>query len=774
VPALRLGFNLATNLCHLDRHAEAALLLPEVRQMAEALRKGLDQLRVDWLEGRIAAGLGRPAAALAAFARVRGKRNRGMEDSFPQEAADPPRPRSGLRGRPPWDSVPQRTWKNHQKCMPYVHEGMASSWPAAYDAALVTLVERQRNLARLQPYLRKSSDLGACPMEKKAPLVAAVTGIAALAVLVLTTGSQPGRAAAIPLAAPRAGLSSGAGAAATAAAAASPAERLKPCRVEGVREEARCGTYAVWEDREERRGRKIDLYVVVLPALEPAARPVADAVTFLHGGPGAAATEEAGGLSTLRELRRHRDLLLVDQRGTGRSNPLNCDFYGPGSHAKGADPRLLAGELFPPAAVHQCRVQLEKAANLALYTTAIAMDDLDEVRAWLGYDQLDLYGGSYGTRAAQVYLRRHPRAVRAMVLDGVAPVDETLPLHHAYAGKRAVDLLFAECAADAACHAAFPNLAAELQEVFARVDRGVKVRIPDPRAGGTVEVTPDRGTLAEGLRFMMYGASDRLVPLAVHRAFQGDLAQLVTLAADRRANLDRVLSMGMNFSVTCAEDLPFIDDATAARETAGTLLGDYRIREQKRVCADWPRGSIPADAHQLVQSDVPALLISGERDPVTPPEFGRRVASHLPNGLLLIVPHGAHGAEGPCAEGIVARFVERATVKGLDTACIAANPAPHFQTRARVEIQVDPKLLERYAGTYQLEGFDLTLVPRDGHLVAAAAGQADLEMFADAPNHFFSRSVDLEIEVVQGPDPGAPPELVVHLGGQELRGKRRS
>jgi pimeloyl-ACP methyl ester carboxylesterase len=552
-------------------------------------------------------------------------------------------------------------------------------------------------------------------------------------------------------------------------AAAAAADRLKPCQIEGTAEPALCGTYEVWEDREARRGRKIPLNILVLPALEgPAA---ADAFTFLEGGPGGAATRDAAGFAPQKELRRHRDILFMDQRGTGKSNPLDCDFYGPDSHNKVVDPKLLAGELFPPAAVRQCRDRLEKVANLKLYTTALGMDDLDEVRAWLGYAKLDIEGGSYGTTAAQVYLRRHPGAVRIVVLDGVAPVDEPIPLHHAYAGQRAIDLLFAECAAQPACHAAFPHLPEELRAVITRVEHGVTVRIPDPRGGGTVEVTADRGTIAEGLRFMMYGATARQVPLAVHQAYEGDLAQLVSLAVQRRAAINAILAMGMNFSVTCAEDLPFIDDATTARETAGTMLGDYRVREQKRVCELWPRGSIPADAREPVRSDLPVLLFSGERDPVTPPEFGARVAKWLPNSLFLVVPHGSHGAEGPCADHLVAEFVERASTKGLDTACIAANPPTQFQTKAPVVVQVDDKILDSYAGTYEVEGQRISLARRDGHLVLQTAGAPDTEFFPDSASHFFARSEAIELEWVAGAA-GAPPALVMHFGEQAVDAKR--
>lgn len=577
---------------------------------------------------------------------------------------------------------------------------------------------------------------------------------------------QPSGAAA---AATATAAAAAAAAAPAAAAAARPADRLKPCHVEGVSEEVLCGTYSVWEDREARRGRKIDLNIVVLPALSAHRAP--DAIVYFAGGPGSAATREGIGLADDKELRKHRDILLVDQRGTGRSNPLDCDFYGPGSHAKGADPKLLAGDLFPPEAVRQCRDRLEKVADLRLYTTALGMDDVDEVRAWLGYGKVDLFGGSYGTQAAQVFLRRHPQVVRSVVLDGVAPVDEPIPLHHAYAGKRAVDILFAECVAAAACHAAFPHLAEELQAVMARVDRGVKVMLPDAKPGGTVEVTPSRGLIAEGIRFLMYGSAARKVPLAVHQAYEGDLTQLVGIAVDRRATMDRILEMGMGFSVTCAEDLPFIDAAAAARETAGTLLGDYRIREQKRVCAEWPRGSIPADERVLVRSDVPVLLFSGERDPVTPPEFGERVAKGLPNSLHVVMLHGSHGAEGPCATALTHQFLEKASVKGLDASCASKTPPTRFELAARVEKRLDPKLLDSYAGTYALGGFNLTLVRQGDHLVAQATGQGDLELFADAEDHFFAKSEDLELQIVPG-KAGAAPQIVVHAGSEELHGKR--
>jgi pimeloyl-ACP methyl ester carboxylesterase len=439
------------------------------------------------------------------------------------------------------------------------------------------------------------------------------------------------------------------------------ASRPAPCKIEGLDEEVRCGTYPVWEDRAARSGRQIPLQIVILPATGP--NRMADPVFFLAGGPGAGATANAAGPAQ-SPVRRQRDLVFVDQRGTGGSGTLDCDLYE-GS----ADLAKLAGDQFPIPAVRRCREKLEKRADLRLYTTALAADDLDEVRAWLGYDKVNLHGGSYGTRLAQVYLKRHPASVRTVILEGVAPLDEPIPLHHAWAGQRAVDLLLDDCAADAACRAAFPNLRAEIQEVFARIDRGVTVEVTDPRNGRKVAVRPSRGLVAEGVRFALYADRGGNVPRTLHRAFQSDLAPLVELALTRRLGLDEALATGLMFSVTCAEDLPFISDEAAARETRGTLLGTYRIQQQKEVCKIWPRAEVAPADREPVRSPAPVLLISGDRDPVTPPDFGERVARHLPNSLHAVQAGGGHGVDGDCMTGIVTAFLERGSAQGIDVAC---------------------------------------------------------------------------------------------------------
>ncbi|MBZ5723737.1 MAG: alpha/beta hydrolase [Acidobacteriia bacterium] len=443
-----------------------------------------------------------------------------------------------------------------------------------------------------------------------------------------------------------------------------------PCRVPGVPGQGLCASYPVWEDRERGAGRKIGLQIVILPALGGNHAP--DPLFILAGGPGAAATEMIPGFSRNRALRERRDLVFVDQRGTGGSNPLDCDFYG-----DPPDLRTVAGVSFPVEAIRRCRERLSAIADLGLYTTALGMDDVDEVRRWLGYGKIDLWGGSYGSMAAQVYLRRHGASVRTVVLAGVAPVDELIPLHHARAGQRAMDLLFAACRADAPCRAAYPKLSDEFRAVFESVRSGVEVAVHDAE-GRAVRVRPGVSALAEGIRHYLYGGNVGALPGMIHRAAAGDLAPLVQTAIAAELNLMRGISLGMLLSVTCAEQIPYIDDATLARETANTFLGGLRVQEQRAACREWVQGAVPADVHRLVQSNVPVLLISGNRDPVTPPEFGERVAKQLPNSLHVVFPEASHGNWGACGRQIEAQFIERGAVQGLDVSCAAARTPPRF------------------------------------------------------------------------------------------------
>lgn len=448
--------------------------------------------------------------------------------------------------------------------------------------------------------------------------------------------------------------------------------RLEPCRVPRVPETLRCGMLEVAENRAAPHGRRIGLRIVVLPAKEAAAG--AAPLFHLEGGPGVAATVMAPLYAVeLPEYRRRRDVVLVDRRGTGGSNGLECPID---------ETRSRLEQMYPAKEVADCRRTLEERADLTQYTTEAAADDLDEVRAALGHDRIDLFGLSYGTRLALVYMRRHPERVRSAVLMGPAPTDLAMPLHHAPDAQRALEMMFADCAADAGCGRAFPRLREEMAEVLERLDKSpAPVTLDDPRSGRAVTYRLTRGAFAEQVRARLYSPASRAgVPLAVHAASRGDFGPF--LQPLRSGGGGPSIAEGLYLSVTCAEDVPFIDPAEAARLAAGTALGMYRVREQSAACAQWPRGRVSPDFRRPVDSKAPTLIVTGGRDPVTPPRLGEQVVRHLPNGRHLVVPQGAHVPVGiepvACLDGIMLRFFENPWAKDLDTACVKDMRAPPF------------------------------------------------------------------------------------------------
>lgn len=455
---------------------------------------------------------------------------------------------------------------------------------------------------------------------------------------------------------------------------------LTPCQRPEIDGEALCGKYEVYEDRSARAGRKIALNVVVLPALSKAHAP--DPVFWLHGGPGAAATQVVaaakGGF--LESLRGRRDLVFVDQRGTGQSNGLQCDL--------GDDPSDLQsffGPLFPREKVRACREKLEKGANLKLYTTPVAMDDLDEVRAALGYDKINLVAASYGTIAALVYMRRHPAHLRAVFMAGVANTNIRQPLPFAAAAQHALELLFVDCAADAVCGKSFPNLREEFAAVLKRFDRGpVTANLTNPATKMTESVSITRGNFVERIRLLLYTTTfARFVPLIIHSAFKNDFLPFEALSV--QYNPGSLLARGMYLTITCSESVPFITEQDIRKETKATFVGDYRVRSHIEACKDWPQGDIPRSYVEPVVSPAPVLMISGELDGSTPPWLGAEAIAHLPNGRQLKVRYSGHQLDSPCVWKLLADFINTAAADKLDTACAEAIRRPPFATELRIQ-----------------------------------------------------------------------------------------
>lgn len=450
---------------------------------------------------------------------------------------------------------------------------------------------------------------------------------------------------------------------------------LQPCFVEGTRAPARCGKVRVFEDRLEKKGRTLDLQVVVIPAL--ASAPTEDPVFFLAGGPGQAATSIAGFmLGVADRLHDKRDLVFVDQRGTGWSHPLYCEQAPPDAPLA----EMFDAE-FDPDGVDLCRASQD--ADLTKYTTAIAADDLDDVRAALGYDRINLWGTSYGTRLGLAYMRAHGDRTRSVVLDSVAPMSLYLPLSIARDAERALDKLLADCAAEKGCSAAFPDLAARFRAfVSALDDEPIRARVAHPTTGRLEDVVIGRTAFLSGLRGLLYSADlSSLVPLALDRAMKGDLGPYVALARGLTGKMEGSMAMGLFLSVVCSEDVPFFTDAEIARQSDGTLFGAEIARETVRGCARWPRADVPKSFRDPVQSDVPVLLLSGDLDPVTPPSWAEDAKKTLPHGVTVVIPGTGHtAAVSACARKIATAFVSAGTEVGLDTSCSQKGLRPPFFT----------------------------------------------------------------------------------------------
>lgn len=453
---------------------------------------------------------------------------------------------------------------------------------------------------------------------------------------------------------------------------------LVDCQLEGPYglqfTKARCGTLAVPENPAEPRGRRIELNVAVIPADSPT--PAPDAVALLAGGPGQAATEAFPALpGSFARLNDDRDILLVDQRGTGRSNPLDC----PIDPDELWDVEISREEV--QRLVRRCLSGLED-SDPRFYTTPVAMDDLDRVREALGYDRLNLVGVSYGTRAAQVYLRRHPERVRSMVLVGTVPMDEYLGLAHAANLDRAVDALFRACLESEPCTRKFGDPGVALDRVLARVaEAPADLTLTHPTTGKRTDLTLGRDGVAGAVRLLAYTPEGQaLLPLLVGDADDsGELDRLAAQALMTSEDLIEQLSRGMELSVLCAEDVPFYPADWSP--PSGTIMGGTLVDYGRWSCEIWPRGELPGGYHEPLDARAPTLLLSGEFDPVTPPAWGERVAAGLADARHFTVRGQSHALLGRgCVDEVIARFVADADFEGLEAECLDDMGAMPFFT----------------------------------------------------------------------------------------------
>lgn len=446
---------------------------------------------------------------------------------------------------------------------------------------------------------------------------------------------------------------------------------MEDCTFPDLDRTARCGTLTVAEDPEDPEGRKIDLYLVVLPARS--GEPRRDAVTYLVGGPGQAATSIVGFFGdSLGGLQEHHDLVLVDQRGTGRSNPLDCKL-------KTSElARAIVGGAVPASGLEACRAELD--ADPSFYTTPIAMDDLDAVRTALDYERFHLIGVSYGSRAALVYSRRHPDRVASLVLRGVTSPADNIPLSWLRSGEASMAGLLARCATDKACNAAYPKLREQLEQILSDLeDRSAAITVRPRGADRNVELELTRDVFAGALQLALY--SDRSaarIPRLIDRAAAGDFELFGQGLVGALLATSQSLHLGMYLSVICAEDVPFLELEGIDQEP-WSFQDPVLLANLIRTCRGWPSGRMPDGYKQPVVSTAPALLLSGSTDPATSPGPGQEVASHLPNSRHLITPGlGHHPSWTSCFANLAGSLINGASIHELDVTCVEEERTSDF------------------------------------------------------------------------------------------------
>jgi len=437
-----------------------------------------------------------------------------------------------------------------------------------------------------------------------------------------------------------------------------------------------CTKFPVPENRADPHSRKIDLKVTIVKS--DSTLPARDMVVYLAGGPGQSATETYPQIAAaFALLQKHHDILVLDQRGTGGSHALSCPEV---EKAQEGQQDLPFDAARATAEIKQCLAEVEKTADPRYYTTTVAVADLEAVRQALGAPKFDLIGISYGTRMAQQYATAHPDAVRSIVLDSVAP--NSLILGETFASdlERALKLQAQACLATPACDKTFGDWRKTLLALHAQLNAKPvpDVAFRDPRTNAPVTRTVTGDTLAGLVHLFAYNAeASALLPLDVAQAAKGNFVPLLGQSQLGRGDLDGGMNAGMQLSVMCTEDAPFLKPRP---QDADTLLGMLPIQRIQTACAIWPRGEMPKDFHQPFKSSIPTLILSGERDPVTPPRFAEEVLKGLSNGHVLSLKGMGHGELMiGCMPKLVDEFVDKLNPKQLDAACLKRiGPVPAF------------------------------------------------------------------------------------------------
>jgi pimeloyl-ACP methyl ester carboxylesterase len=448
----------------------------------------------------------------------------------------------------------------------------------------------------------------------------------------------------------------------------SPTLQLEDCRIRagegypGIK--ARCGTLERPENPAEPDGDMLELFVAVIPALS--LEPDSDPLVPIAGGPGQASSEfYASTANAFAAVRRTRDIVLLDQRGTGKSAPMTCE----------AEEALIEGQYSRKQTIAQTKTCLQALPyDPRYFTTSVAVQDLEALRLALGYEKFNVYGISYGSRVAQHFMRRYPGSTRTVILDGVVPPQLALGPAIAIEAQKALNKIFSRCAESTDCGEQFPNIETDFVALRSRLTKKtVMVQLMNPVTGAANETEFGNDRMAGALRLLSYHPTTiALMPLLIDQAVKGNFRPLAAQAMVISKALSESINIGMHNAVVCTEDAPFFAGESVTQEALETTyIGPIQLDAICAICSVWPAGVLDDGFKEPVSSDIPVLLLSGENDPITPPAYGDAAALKFENFTHLTGAKQGHGqAPRGCMSDIVGDFVASADLDTLETECL--------------------------------------------------------------------------------------------------------
>jgi pimeloyl-ACP methyl ester carboxylesterase len=446
---------------------------------------------------------------------------------------------------------------------------------------------------------------------------------------------------------------------------------LDYCHIPGLNQEVLCGTYTVEENRQQPNGRTIDLQISILPAVSETKEP--DPLVLFAGGPGQGARSMGRFVKmAFSEVNETRDIVLIDQRGMGDSRPLECDF--PEMDLTEMDSDKM--QEISIEALKKCAATID--ADVTQYTQDIANQDIHEALEALGYDQVNLYGASWGTRSILLYANQFPEKIRTVTVDGVAPLSNRVPLYFTRDAEKALNLLLQDCSVDEQCNNAFEDIEQRFRQFMNDFpEEGIPTRLADPNTGKMVDVTINKEAVISSIRTILYSPDlSRMLPVVMERLMENDFRPLAGIMS---AMGDMGMTIGATLTILCSEEFARISDAEIKEQASVGFEAATFATQMADSCELWPRAPLPGIYNQELVQNMPTLILNGTLDPVTPPYWGDDMAVHFPNSRHLIAPNTGHNvAPVGCADDLIAQFIKEASYENIDDACLQEIKRPSF------------------------------------------------------------------------------------------------